>query len=85
MKYLNSINKDILVIEGDATQDSVLKTAGVDRALALISVLSPDAENLYVVLSARGLNPKLKIVARASEEGVEDKLLRAGVDAAGCR
>lgn len=77
---LNSIDKDILVIEGDATQDSVLKTAGVERALALISVLSSDAENLYVVLSARGLNPKLKIVARASEEGVEDKLVRAGAD-----
>jgi voltage-gated potassium channel len=75
-----SIDKDILVLEGDATQDSVLKTAGVERASALISVLSSDAENLYVVLSARGLNPKLKIVARASEEGVEDKLLRAGAD-----
>jgi len=77
---LNSIDKDILVIEGDATQDSVLKIAGVERASALISVLSSDAENLYVVLSARGLNPKLKIVARASEEGVEDKLVRAGAD-----
>lgn len=77
---LNSIDKDILVIEGDATQDSVLRTAGVERARALISVLSSDAENLYVVLSARGLNPKLKIVARASEEGVEDKLMRAGAD-----
>jgi voltage-gated potassium channel len=77
---LNSIDKDILVIEGDATQDSVLRTAGVERARALISVLSSDAENLYVVLSARGLNPKLKIVARASEEGVEDKLIRAGAD-----
>jgi voltage-gated potassium channel len=77
---LNSLDSDILVIAGDATQDSVLKTAGVDRARALISVLSSDAENLYVVLSARGLNPKLKIVARASEEGVEDKLRRAGAD-----
>ena len=77
---LNSIDKDILVLEGDATQDSVLKAAGVERASALISVLSSDAENLYVVLSARGLNPKLKIVARASEEGVEDKLVRAGAD-----
>jgi len=77
---LNSIDKDILMIEGDATEDSVLKAAGVERARALISVLSSDAENLYVVLSARGLNPKLKIVARASEEGVEDKLMRAGAD-----
>jgi voltage-gated potassium channel len=43
-------------------------------------VLASDADNLYVVLSARGLNPKLKIVARASEEGSEQKLLRAGAD-----
>jgi voltage-gated potassium channel len=43
-------------------------------------VLSSDANNLYVVLSARGLNPKLRIVARASEEGAEQKLMRAGAD-----
>jgi voltage-gated potassium channel len=43
-------------------------------------VLSSDADNLYVVLSARGLNPELTIVARASEEGAERKLLRAGAD-----
>ena len=54
--------------------------AGIERALGLISVLSTDADNLYVVLSARGLNPKLTIVARASEEGAERKLIRAGAD-----
>jgi voltage-gated potassium channel len=43
-------------------------------------VLSSDANNLYVVLSARGLNPQLRIVARASEEGAEKKLFRAGAD-----
>jgi len=50
----------------------------VDRASGLISVLPTDAENLFVVLSARGLNPQLLIVARAIEEGAEQKLLRAG-------
>ncbi len=74
------MDRDILALQGDATQDSVLKQAGIDRARGLISVLSSDADNLYVVLSARGLNPKLRIVARASDEGAEKKLLRAGAD-----
>ncbi len=75
-----SIDKDILSVQGDSTQDAVLKEAGIEKAKGLISVLSTDADNLYVVLSARGLNPKLRIVARASDEGVEQKLLRAGAD-----
>jgi voltage-gated potassium channel len=72
--------KDILLFEGDATKDNILKEAGIERAKGLISVLPTDAENLYVVLSARGLNPRLQIVARAGEEGSEQKLLRAGAD-----
>jgi voltage-gated potassium channel len=79
-EILASIDKEILVLNGDATQDSVLKDAGIERARGLISVLSSDADNLYVVLSARGLNPKLKIVVRAVEEGSRHKLLRAGAD-----
>ena len=68
----------IPMIIGDATQDSILKEAGIERARGLISVLSTDAENLFVVLSAHVLNPRLLIVARASEENSEEKLLRAG-------
>ncbi len=75
-----SMDGDILSMQGDATQDSVLRQAGIERARGLISVLASDASNLYVVLSARGLNPKLRIIARASEEGSEQKLLRAGAD-----
>ncbi|MCL5023248.1 MAG: potassium channel protein [Nitrospirae bacterium] len=71
---------DMLFITGDATKDEVLKEAGIERAKGLISVLPTDAENLYVVLSARVLNPELNIVARAGEEGSEQKLLRAGAD-----
>ncbi|RMG03890.1 MAG: potassium channel protein [Nitrospirae bacterium] len=67
-------------IYGDATRDEILKEAGIERARGLISVLSTDAQNLYVVLSARGLNPGLLIVARAGEEGSEQKLIRAGAD-----
>jgi voltage-gated potassium channel len=77
---LTSMNKDTLVFHGDATQDSVLKEAGIEKARGLISVLSSDADNLYVVLSARGLNPKLQIVVRAGEEGSRQKLHRAGAD-----
>jgi len=79
-EVITSIDKDILSISGDATQDTVLKEAGIERAKGLISVLSTDADNLYVVLSARGLNPRLRIVARASDEGAERKLFRAGAD-----
>jgi len=71
---------ELLGIAGDATNDDILKEAGIERARGLISVLPSDALNLYVVLSARELNPQLHIVARAGEEGSENKLLRAGAD-----
>jgi voltage-gated potassium channel len=64
----------------DNRQYLLLKEAGIERAKGLISVLPTDAENMYVVLTARGLNPDLLIVARAGEEGSEKKLLRAGAD-----
>lgn len=72
--------EDLLIFEGDATKDEILKEAGIERAKGLISVLPTDAENLFVVLSAKELNPDLFIVARAGEEGSEQKLLRAGAD-----
>ncbi len=72
--------EEAFVVKGDATQDEILKEVGIERAKGLISVLPTDAENLYVVLSAKGLNPDLFIVARAGEEGSEQKLLRAGAD-----
>jgi voltage-gated potassium channel len=71
---------DIPVIEGDATSDDVLKTAGISRARALISTLPSDPDNLYVVLSARSLNNKLHIVARASSFEAVDKLKYAGAN-----
>jgi len=71
---------DLLGLSGDATNDGILREAGIERARGLISVLPTDALNLYVVLSARELNPDLHIVARAGEEGSEKKLLRAGAD-----
>ncbi|MBE0649478.1 MAG: potassium channel protein [Bacteroidales bacterium] len=66
-------------IEGDATMDEVLIRAGVQKAAALITALPLDADNLYVVLSARALNSNLKIISRASNESAEKKLRMAGV------
>ncbi|MFA4902143.1 MAG: NAD-binding protein [Desulfobaccales bacterium] len=67
-------------ISGDATREEVLMEAGIERAKGLISVVSTDAANVYTVLTARSLNPRLFIVARGEEEGSEKKLLRAGAD-----
>jgi voltage-gated potassium channel len=69
-----------LVVHGDATQDAVLVSAGVSRARGLITTVDSDAQNVYVTLSARALNPRLFIVARANEEGSERKLRQAGAD-----
>jgi voltage-gated potassium channel len=69
-----------LVVTGDATQEPVLRQAQVERARGLIAATTTDATNLYIVLTARGLNPRLKIIARASEDGAEKHLLTAGAD-----
>ncbi len=68
------------IIEGDATQDEVLMQANIKSAKALITTLPIDADNLYVVLTARALNPNLEIISRASSESSEIKLRMAGVD-----
>ena len=67
-------------LEGDATLDETIEKAGVQHATALISALDEDAENLFVVLTARQLNDKIKIVARASQASTENKLKFAGAD-----
>jgi voltage-gated potassium channel len=69
-----------LPVHGDATVDEILRKAGVDRAKALITVVGSDAGNLYITLSARLLNPKLMIVARAEEEEAEVKLRKVGAN-----
>jgi voltage-gated potassium channel len=69
-----------LTVLGDATDDAVLRSAGIDRARSLIAALDTDAANLYVTLSGRALNPNLFIVARARVESAEAKLTQAGAD-----
>ncbi len=67
-----------LYIHGDATDDETLLKAGIKRAKGLISVVASDTDNVYITLTARGLNPDLYILARSGEEGSEIKLRRAG-------
>jgi voltage-gated potassium channel len=69
-----------VAVEGSATDDEVLERAGIARARGLVACVDSDAENLYVVLSARELRPDLLIVARASSEDAGTKLRRGGAD-----
>jgi len=69
------------VMQGDATLDESLIAAGIDRAVCLVSALRSDAENLYTVLSAKTLNPRIRAIARASAAEAIEKLKRAGADA----
>lgn len=69
-----------LYLQGDATNEEVLEAAGVTRAKGLVTALDTDADNLFVSLTARGMNPGLYIVARSSSVASESKILRAGAD-----
>ena len=69
-----------LFLRGDATADDSLLKAGIKKAKGLISVVTSDTENVYITLTARGLNPDLFILARSGEEGSELKLKRAGAN-----
>ena len=71
-----------LWVQGDATEDEVLARAGIRRARGLIATTANDATNMYIVLSARVLNPGLHIVSRAVDEASVAKLIRAGANRA---
>jgi voltage-gated potassium channel len=72
--------EDWLLLVGDATQEQTLRDARIEHARGLVAATTTDATNLYIVLTARGLNPRLRIIARASEEKAEKHLLTAGAD-----
>ncbi len=67
-------------IVGDATDNAVLKEAGIDRARALVACLTNDQDNLFVAISARALNPDIRVISRAREDASVDKLQLAGAD-----
>lgn len=73
-------NDEILNVEGDSTTDETLLKAGINNASNLITTLPSDADNLFVVLSARQLNKKIKIISRASNESSYSKLKIAGAN-----
>jgi voltage-gated potassium channel len=70
----------MLTIQGEATDEEVLKSAGVARAKVLATVLPNDAANVFITLSTRNLNPKIRIIARGEVPSTEKKLLQAGAD-----
>jgi voltage-gated potassium channel len=71
---------EVIHVLGDATHDATLRSAGIERASALVAALADDAENLFVTLSGRALRPELFIVTRAREEESVAKLQRAGAN-----
>jgi voltage-gated potassium channel len=77
-------SKGMLVVEGDATRDSILRQAGIERAKGLVAVVSSDVDNLYITLSAREMarekNPALYILSRATDHRAMKKIRRAGAN-----
>jgi len=76
-----AIMAGMLAANADSTRDETLRLVGIDRARGLVAALATDADNLFVLLSAKGLNPRIYVAARAAEEGTEEKMRRAGADA----
>ena len=71
---------DLIYFTGDATEDWLLKKAGIDKARALITALPEDADNVFIVLTARSLNDRIRIISRASNQSSIQKLKKAGAD-----
>ncbi|MGD8190422.1 potassium channel family protein [Brevibacillus ginsengisoli] len=80
VSQLEEIDKELLFIEGDATEDKILIEAGIERALGLVATLPQDADNVFISLTAKGMQPNIHIVARAERPETEEKLHRAGAD-----
>lgn len=76
------IDRGIPTVEGDAANDDVLRSAGIHSAAGLVTTLPEDKDNLFVVITARGMNPKLRIVAKVDDIDVRDKFFRSGADSA---
>lgn len=79
-EIIERYENEVLFVEGDANEDDVLMSAGIDRAQYLITAVPDDAANLFIVLSARQLNKKLFIITRASQVTSQSKLQLAGAD-----
>lgn len=73
-------NPDYNFIIGDASEEEILTSAGIDHAKAIISAMPEDSTNVYLTLTARQMNPRIQIISRASREAAESKLYRAGAN-----
>jgi voltage-gated potassium channel len=78
--YRQLLHEGALVIQGDAKRHSVLQEAGIDRARGLCVVIDNDADNLYITITAKALNPKLKIITRAGQERYAEAMRTSGAD-----
>ncbi len=76
-----AMSAGMLAVAADATRDETLRQVGIERACGVVGALATDADNLFLLLSAKGLNPRVYAAARAAEEGAEEKMRRAGADA----
>jgi voltage-gated potassium channel len=76
-----AIKRGMIAALADSTRDEMLVEAGVHRARGLVAALASDADNIFLILSAKNLNPKLKIASRVAEESSETKMRLAGADA----
>lgn len=79
-RFANAEERGYNVILGDATDEEVLKLAGVDKAKTFISLLASDADNIFTVLSAREANPSIFIIARAMDAANKNKLFKIGAN-----
>jgi voltage-gated potassium channel Kch len=70
----------VMVIQGDAKRHDVLQSAGIDRARGICIVIDNDADNLYITVTARALNPNVKIITRAGPQGYPNAIRNSGAD-----
>jgi voltage-gated potassium channel len=78
--YSELLKEDVPVIQGDAKERDVLLSAGIEQALGVCIVIDNDLENLSITITARSLNPKLKIITRAGQRQYADALRKSGAD-----
>lgn len=79
-QVIDEIATDILYVAGDAKDDETLQRAGIERARGLVATTGDDADNLFITVTARALNPSVTIIARANQPTTEPRFLRAGAD-----
>ena len=75
-----AIKSGFLALAGDSTRDETLREAGVERAKGMVVALATDADNLFALISAKGINPQLRVAARAAEDDTERKMRQVGAD-----